>query len=663
MSGGELTVKWARVPPTGERASMGIDTEPENGTCTVVFTVDPTANPSEVDPRLDRRPRARAPLRRVRLGARPMRIVVDVSPLSHPAHRDRELHPRLARRDGGGRGRPSRARRVRADEPQGARRDPRCAQRHSGHGEADPAPRLARPAHGVEPPRPATGRAIRRPARRFRLQRVDVPRATRRRAGDRVPRPRPVPPPGVVHAEDRFDAHAQGASRGGDVRRRVRQLAFHGRRPRRRPRDRRGADRPRPAGPRGRPRTRRRGRRPRRTGDPRARHDRAAEEPRQARRGVAASRRRARARPRGRRRMGRSAGPRRPTDPAARLCAGRGDRAPLPWGGGVRLPVHVRGLRDADRRGDGVRHTGRRVDPSVARRGVRRRGDPRRPARRRSRSRRGSATRLRAATSSSGSASRMRPGSPGRERAPRCSRRSRSARERRPPSGRGRGRRPAARARTASSSSSCSARPRSSGTGTSWRAASSGARRRRRRPPASSPRRPGFAPSRRRSTGRSTTTCPATPSPCASAFPPGPSGSSCGPTSPMRRRGGSRRSTRSTSTTAGSPPTMPSRLLHYPEPREAVRMAAAMRVAIDTTPLVQTRAGTARHVLGLLGELQGRPGLELVGVDVRAAPGASRRSAATRSGTRSDSVASPPASTSCTARPSARRSRRGRRSS
>ena len=39
-----------------------------------------------------------------------------------------------------------------------------------------------------------------------------------------------------------------------------------------------------------------------------------------------------------------------------------------------------------------------------------------------------------------------------------------------------------------------------------------------------------------------------------------------------------------------------------------------MRVAIDTTPLVQTRAGTARHVLGLLRELQGRPDLELVGV-------------------------------------------------
>jgi glycosyltransferase involved in cell wall biosynthesis len=39
-----------------------------------------------------------------------------------------------------------------------------------------------------------------------------------------------------------------------------------------------------------------------------------------------------------------------------------------------------------------------------------------------------------------------------------------------------------------------------------------------------------------------------------------------------------------------------------------------VRVAIDTSPLVQTRAGTSRHVLGLLAELTGRPGLELVGV-------------------------------------------------
>jgi glycosyltransferase involved in cell wall biosynthesis len=36
-----------------------------------------------------------------------------------------------------------------------------------------------------------------------------------------------------------------------------------------------------------------------------------------------------------------------------------------------------------------------------------------------------------------------------------------------------------------------------------------------------------------------------------------------------------------------------------------------MRVGIDISPLVQTRAGTARHVRGLVGALRGRPGLEL----------------------------------------------------
>jgi glycosyltransferase involved in cell wall biosynthesis len=40
-----------------------------------------------------------------------------------------------------------------------------------------------------------------------------------------------------------------------------------------------------------------------------------------------------------------------------------------------------------------------------------------------------------------------------------------------------------------------------------------------------------------------------------------------------------------------------------------------VRVGIDVSPLAQTRAGTARHVLGLLGELAGRPGLELVGLE------------------------------------------------
>ena len=36
-----------------------------------------------------------------------------------------------------------------------------------------------------------------------------------------------------------------------------------------------------------------------------------------------------------------------------------------------------------------------------------------------------------------------------------------------------------------------------------------------------------------------------------------------------------------------------------------------MRVGVDTSPLIQTRAGTARHVRGLLGALRDRPDLEL----------------------------------------------------
>ena len=44
-----------------------------------------------------------------------------------------------------------------------------------------------------------------------------------------------------------------------------------------------------------------------------------------------------------------------------------------------------------------------------------------------------------------------------------------------------------------------------------------------------------------------------------------------------------------------------------------------MRIAFDTAPLEQTRAGTARHVLGLLGELEGRPGLSLTRLTSRGA--------------------------------------------
>ena len=122
----------------------------------------------------------------------------------------------------------------------------------------------------------------------------------------------------------------------------------------------------------------------------------------------------ARARPRRRRGLGRPARPRRPAHPAARLRAGRGDRAALPGRGRLRVPVDLRGVRHADRRGDGVRDARRRLDAPVAGRGLRRRGRARRSARCRSRSPRGSARRSRGATSSSRSASRTRRGSRGR---------------------------------------------------------------------------------------------------------------------------------------------------------------------------------------------------------------------------------------------------------
>jgi hypothetical protein len=38
------------VKPTGERTSLSIRAEPQNGTCTVEFHVTPTATPSEVIP-------------------------------------------------------------------------------------------------------------------------------------------------------------------------------------------------------------------------------------------------------------------------------------------------------------------------------------------------------------------------------------------------------------------------------------------------------------------------------------------------------------------------------------------------------------------------------------------------------------------------------------
>ena len=106
---------------------------------------------------------------------------------------------------------------------------------------------------------------------------------------------------------------------------------------------------------------------------------------------------------------------------------------------------------------------------------------------------------------------------------------------------------------------------------------------------------------------------------------------------------GSRRSTPSTSTTGGSRQRTPSALLEYPEPRQAVLAGGGGRmiVGIDTTPLVQTRAGTARHVSGLARSVGGkaRPRARRA-VRSRARVG-SRPSGAMRCGTRSGSAAAP----------------------
>jgi glycosyltransferase involved in cell wall biosynthesis len=52
-----------------------------------------------------------------------------------------------------------------------------------------------------------------------------------------------------------------------------------------------------------------------------------------------------------------------------------------------------------------------------------------------------------------------------------------------------------------------------------------------------------------------------------------------------------------------------------------------VKVGIDTSPLVQTRAGTARHVRGLVGALRDRPGVEL---ELLSYGGAGRASSVTR---------------------------------
>ena len=504
-----------------------------------------------------------------------MRIVVDVSPLSHPRTGiGNYIRGSLAGMAEAA-SRAARARRVRADEPPRPCPHPSRARRDHGLAPAPAGSRLACAAHRLEPCRPPGRRAARRRARRVPLQRVDVPRAAGRGPRDRLSRPDPAAASRVVHLEDDLDAHAEGPECG------ARPATSSSPTP----------TRPRPISSRcsGSSRTASCMRRP-------------ASRPASGRSGRAAE-------------LGGPSilglGTIEPRKNLARLVEawrlldgelglvlaggeGWGDRPDLADPRILRLgyvpdveiarlyrgasvlvyPVALRGLRDAGRRGDGVRHARGRVRAPVARRGVRGRGGARRSARPRGdrgRDPRGACT--------AGGARDTRPRPRGAVllaagQARRSSPRSRSAREREPPSGRGRDRRAAARR----------ARPGVPRAAPLAREARVLAPRRRRRRLGRGPRegrsaraRGGDRPRRGpagRSAARSPTTSRATPSRCAPASPPGRSGSRSGRSSQTRRPGGSRSSTTSTWPRGGSTATTRRRSSATRSPARRVRRAA-----------------------------------------------------------------------------------------
>ena len=330
--------------------------------------------------------------------------------------------------------------------------------------------------------------------------------------------------------------------------------------------------------------------------DPRSRDDRAAQEPRApgrglafARRGKRSSWRRARAGATGQTSpspgSGGSVTPRTPT--WARLYRGA---AVLVY------PVLYEGFGMPIVRGDGLRHAGRGLAAPDARRGLRRRRCTRRPARRRRRSRQesgrpssrradlvppGAWSTPRGSPGSATGATMLRalearPSSPGFRlvsAAARCQVPTRDG-DRRPDevavvvrrAGCARGLEYLVLLRS----------PEKLGYwhlvagGVEWgedacRGRRTGARRGNRAGrPACRARRP---------TGSMSS--PVTPSPCASASPKGRNASPCGPSSPTPRRGGSRCSTRSTSTIAGSTPTARSRCSTTRSRGEALRRAAS----------------------------------------------------------------------------------------
>ena len=348
------------------RAVLSVPVTPVPGTsdCRVVYTVTPDRRAGGGHRR--REPgsaRARRPLQPLRLQARAVRIAFDVSPLSPSAARDRELHPGLARRARRGRGRRARGRRLRADEHPRARSGSARRSRASTSRYALAAAVLACAAHCVErvgPTRPQSGSSARFDALHFSDWMFPPQRS--RSARDDDPRPRPASPSGVDDRAHALDARPQVPKRGGDLRRRLRQLRVH--RPRRDgdARRRRRAD-------------------PRRASRAEGRlHGRTGQLPISARRTSSPSRRSSLGRTSrcsSRRTASsaassssRSSAPRAGASSRSSTARGsrrlglrlrRGARAPLPRRGRRRVPVAVRGVRDPGHRGDGVRRPGRRV--------------------------------------------------------------------------------------------------------------------------------------------------------------------------------------------------------------------------------------------------------------------------------------------------------------
>ena len=343
---------------------------PSAATCRVVFRVAQTKVPGR-----RRRPRARRPLQHLRLPS--VRIAFDVSPLSHPrtgignyvrgslaglAEAAAGEHELVAFAPTRLRGRRL-IREALADVPV----EVRTLVLPWSHALPD----------GLEPPRPALRRALPRPGRRPPLQRLD--RAAAAAAGSArrwcttssrscipewvTPRTRSMHGYKYARTAECDLVFVNSAYTGRDV---EEHLGVPAR-----------ADPRRAAGRLGRVHGRGRARRARPPVRAQPRHARAAQEPRArwSRRGgrcAASSRSRSRARA--------GWGDQPLLDDAGILKLGfvaEGEVPRLMRGAAVvRLPVALRGLRDADRGGDGVRRPGRRVLAPVDGRGVRRRRGP-----------------------------------------------------------------------------------------------------------------------------------------------------------------------------------------------------------------------------------------------------------------------------------------------